>query len=161
MDGDRKDTLLIIAVKINNAKLVDWMLSLDGLDTTKQNGKGMNAMAVAKALGREHLLLGIASSHAPSDTTQSGGKGATGAASAATGCDDPPPPPNKAADDEAGLEIARLGNALKMLKVMGTTSGRCDTVFNTIFTEMIIFGFAFCLRKQGAEHGSGKLHFNS
>lgn len=120
VDGDRKDTLLIIAVKINNAKLVEWMLSLDGLDTTKQNGKGMNAMAVAKALGREHLLLGMSSPHAPSDATKpgvQGAAGATSAASAATGGDAPPLPPSKAAEDEAGLEIARLGNAIKMLKV--------------------------------------------
>ncbi len=119
VDGDKKDTLLIIAVKINNVKLVEWMLSLDGLDTTKQNGKGLNAMAIAKALGREHLLLGMAAPHALqlSDATKPGVQGAAGAASAATGGDAPPPPPSKAPDDEAGLEIARLSNALKMLKV--------------------------------------------
>ncbi|CAN0599985.1 unnamed protein product, partial [Ectocarpus sp. 12 AP-2014] len=49
-----------IAVKTNNAKLVEWMLTLDGLDTAKENGKGLNAMAVAKAIGRENLLLGMA-----------------------------------------------------------------------------------------------------
>ncbi|CAM9971155.1 unnamed protein product, partial [Hapterophycus canaliculatus] len=82
VNGDKKDTLLMIAVKINNKKLIEWMLSLDGLDATKQNGKGLNAMAVAKALGREHLLLGMATS---SDVHSSGsGSGAQGAAGAGT-----------------------------------------------------------------------------
>lgn len=115
MDGDKKDTLLIIAVKINNVKLVEWMLSLDGLDTTKQNGKGLNAMAVAKALGREHLLLGMATSEASPYATNSSAEGA----SAAAELGGPPPPPGKAAAaDEAALEVARLGNAIKMLKVI-------------------------------------------
>lgn len=117
MDGDKRDTLLIIAVKTNNVKLVEWMLSLDGLDTTKQNGKGLNAMAIAKALGREHLLLGVAASEAPSDATESNAKGA----GAATGLGTLPPPPVKAATDEEGLEVARLGNAIKMLKVVSSS----------------------------------------
>lgn len=114
VDGDKKDTLLIIAVKINNVKLVEWMLSLDGLDATKQNGKGLDAMAVAKALGREHLLLGMAASEAPSDAAESRAK----RAGAASELGAPPPPPGKAAPDEAALEIARLANAVKMLKVI-------------------------------------------
>lgn len=113
MDGDKKDTLLIIAVKINNVKLVEWMLTLDGLDTTKQNGKGLDAMAVAKALGREHLLLGTAASESPSNSTGSIPKGA----SAAVDFGAPPPPPGKPAADETALEVVRLGNAIKMLKV--------------------------------------------
>ena len=115
VDGDKKDTLLIIAVKINNVKLVEWMLTLDGLETTKQNGKGLNALAVAKAFGREHLLLGVDASEASSDATGSSVKGARAAAEQEA----PPPPPSKAAADEAAaLEIVRLGNAIKMLKVI-------------------------------------------
>lgn len=119
VDGDKKDTLLIIAVKINNAKLVEWMLSLDGLDTTKQNGKGLNAMAVAKALGRENLLLGMAASEAPPDATESAVKGASTAAGLGAP-PPPPPPPSNAAADQAGLEVARLNNAIKMLKVISS-----------------------------------------
>ncbi|CAN0044285.1 unnamed protein product [Ectocarpus fasciculatus] len=105
VDGDKKDTLLMIAVKTNNAKLVEWMLTLDGLDTTKQNGKGLNAMAVAKAIGRENLLLGMAAC----DDGLSGGVDASDPNA-------PPLPPDKAAADEAGKEVARLRAAMKMLK---------------------------------------------
>lgn len=115
VDGDKKDTLLMIAVKTNNVKLVEWMLTLDGLDTTKQNGKGLNAMAVAKAIGRENLLLGMAAC----DDGLSGGVDAS-EKSAASAADPnaPPLPPDKAAADEAGMEVARLRAAMKMLKVM-------------------------------------------
>lgn len=119
MNGDKKDTLLMIAIKINNEKLVEWIMSLDGLDATKQNGKGLNAMAVAKAHEREHLLLGV--STPSSDTRSSEIKpGAQGAADAATSANPvgPPPPPGKAcATDDAGLEVVRLGNTIMMLKV--------------------------------------------
>lgn len=116
VDGDKKDTLLIIAVKANNSKLVEWILTLDGLDTARQNGKGLNAMAVAKAIGREGLLLGMAASDAaPSGAAASI---ATGAAGTGTSLDPraPPPPPSKASD-EAANENSRLVKAIKMLKV--------------------------------------------
>ncbi|CBJ28038.1 hypothetical protein Esi_0089_0099 [Ectocarpus siliculosus] len=113
VDGDKKDTLLIIAVKTNNVKLVEWMLTLDGLDTAKENGKGLNAMAVAKAIGRENLLLGMAAC----DDGLPGGVDAS-AKSAASAADPnaPPLPPDKAAADEATMEVARLRTAMKMLK---------------------------------------------
>lgn len=116
VNGEKKDTLLIIAVKTNNAKLVEWILSLDALDTTKQNGKGLNAMAVAKAIGREDLLLGMAvSDAAPSGAASSIAAGAAGSGTSADpGA--PPPPPDKA-DDDAAKENSRLANAIRMLKV--------------------------------------------
>lgn len=108
IDGDKKDTLLIIAVKVNNSKLIEWVLGLDGLDPMKKNGKGMTAMAVAKALGRENLLLGIAETESGETETSSGVKSmAVGAL---------PPPPGTAVGG-AELEIARLSQAVKMLKV--------------------------------------------
>lgn len=115
VNGEKKDTLLIIAVKTNNPKLVEWILSLDGLDTTKQNGKGLNAMAVAKAIGREDLLLGISVPDAAPGAASSAATGATGA-STSTNPSAPPPPPGKA-DDDAANENSRLANAIKMLKV--------------------------------------------
>lgn len=102
-------------MKTNNAKLVEWMLTLDGLDTAKENGKGLNAMAVAKAIGRENLLLGVATC----DDGPSGGVDAR-EKSAASAADPnaPPLPPDMAAADEAAMEVARLRTAMKMLKVM-------------------------------------------
>lgn len=120
------DTLLIIAVKIDNAELVNLILGLDGVDATRKNGKGLDAMAVAKALGREHLLLGISTTSA-ADAVESSVKGG-GAVAAARDGDGVgvaaklgalPPPPGKAAGDvAAGAEIVQLGYAVEMLKVI-------------------------------------------
>lgn len=123
INGDKKDTLLIIAVKINNAKLVEWMLSLDGLDTSSKNGKGLDAMAVAKDLGREHLLLGIAAAGSASAAAAAAAKVPAEKGAAAVdpvGGALPPlpsPPPTPGRDDGDTAEIARLCNAVKMLKV--------------------------------------------
>ncbi|CAM9164858.1 unnamed protein product [Scytosiphon promiscuus] len=120
VNGDKKDTLLMIAIKINNKRLVEWMLSLDGLDATKQNGKGLNAMAVAKALEREHLLLGIAtSSDVPSSGAGPSAQGAAGVAGAAAPSNPaalPPPPGKDCAAPDARLEAVRLCNTMRMLK---------------------------------------------
>lgn len=126
VNGDKKDTLLIIAVKTNNLKLVEWILSLDGLDTTKQNGKGLNAMAVAKAIGREDLLLGMLTSAASPGAS---GSTATGAAGVGTSTDPgvPPPPPSQAAAEEAAKETSRLANAIKMLKVKRVLGSECGS----------------------------------
>lgn len=116
INGDKTDTLLIIAVKNNNAKLVEWLLGLDGLDTNRKNGKGLDAMAVAKALGREHLLLGIAAAGSPPAAAAETpvAKGAV-AVNPVDGALPPPLPPGRDGGDAA--EIARLCNAVKMLKV--------------------------------------------
>ena len=122
------DTLLIIAVKIDNAELVSLILGLDGVDATRKNGKGLDAMAVAKALGREHLLLGISATSA-ADAVEPSVKGGGAAAAAAARDGDNvdvaaklaalPPPPGKAAGEvAAGAEIAQLGYAVEMLKVI-------------------------------------------
>lgn len=108
----KNDTLLIIAIKVGNAKLVEWILSLDSLDATRTNARGLDALAVAKATDREHFLLGMA---LPSPTT--GGTAATTEATAGTeGADSLPRPSAGTNSDE---EIARLGNAIKMFKVRG------------------------------------------
>lgn len=91
------------------------MLTLDGLDTTKKNGKGLNAMAVAKAIGREHLLLGMT---ACNEEVSGGVDPSEKTAASAEDPNAPPLPPDKAAAEEARLEITRLRSAMKMLKVM-------------------------------------------
>lgn len=115
-DGEKKDTLLMIAIKVNNAKLAEWILSLDGLDTSRTNAKGLDAMAVAKATGRGHLLLGMAVTLPRTDNmAAASGKGAKGTAPAGVV---PPPPPPGGKDDTDAKELVRLGNAIKMLKVI-------------------------------------------
>lgn len=135
INGDKMDTLLIIAVKTNNEELTSLILGLDGVDATKKNGKGLDAMTVAKALGREHLLLEMATSK--SDTAmatsasdkvgpraihevEAGAAAADGGdgGSAAMSLDAlVPPPPGTFAGGEAGLEVVQLGYAVEMLKV--------------------------------------------
>ena len=128
------DTLLIIAVKIDNSELVSLILGLDGVDATRKNGKGLDAMAVAKALGREHLLLGISTTSAADavePSVKGGGAAAAVAAAAAAAARDgdnvdvaaklaalPPPPGKTAGEVAAGAEIAQLGYAVEMLKVI-------------------------------------------
>eukprot|EP00904_Undaria_pinnatifida_P009575 jgi/Undpi1/5748/HiC_scaffold_2.g01022.m1 len=134
INGDKMDTLLIIAVKTNNEELTSLILGLDGVDATKKNGKGLDAMTVAKALGREHLLLEMATSK--SDTAmatsasdkvgpraihevEAGAAAADGGdgGSAAMSLDAlVPPPPGTFAGGEAGLEVVQLGYAVEMLK---------------------------------------------
>ena len=122
------DTLLIIAVKVDNAELASLILGLDGVDVTRKNGKGLDAMAVAKALGREHLLLGMATTSV-SDAVEPSVKGRGAAAAAGDGDGDgdgvatklgalPPPPGTTAGEVAAGPEVAQLGYAVEMLKVM-------------------------------------------
>ena len=41
---------------------MDWLLSLDKLDVTRCNGKGQDAFAVAKELGRSGMLTAATSS---------------------------------------------------------------------------------------------------
>lgn len=130
------DTLLIIAVKTDNAELTSLILGLDGVDATRKNGKGLDAMAVAKALGREHLLLGMATTSA-ADAVEPSVKGGGAAAAAGGGGGDGvgvatklgalPPPPGKAAGEvAAGAEVVQLGYAVEMLKVMTTAYARTE-----------------------------------
>lgn len=128
INGDREDTLLIIAIKNNDRKLVEWILTLNGLDSTRKNGKCMDALEVAKTLGREHLLLGAETVVAPNanDTVaeESAAKGAADG-SAADGHHAgavshsllPCPPPTYTAAVDEGSEVVRLGYAVNMLKV--------------------------------------------
>lgn len=126
------DTLLIIAVKIDNADLASLILGLDGVDATRKNGKGLDAMAVAKALGREHLLLGMTTASAAAAAADAAGPRVKGGGVAASnggveGDDDVamkigalPPPPGKAAGEAGagGAEVVQLGYAVEMLKVI-------------------------------------------
>ncbi|CAN0563252.1 unnamed protein product [Ectocarpus sp. 12 AP-2014] len=89
------------------------MLTLDGLDAAKENGKGLNAMAVAKAIGRENLFLGMA---ACADGLSGGVDASEKSAASAADPNAPPLPPDKADPDEAAMEVARLRTAMKMLK---------------------------------------------
>ncbi|CAM9957162.1 unnamed protein product, partial [Laminaria digitata] len=129
INGDKMDTLLIIAVKIDNADLASLILGLDGVDATRKNGKGLDAMAVAKALGREHLLLGMTTASAAAAADAAGprvkGGGLAASNGGGEGDDDVamkigalPPPPGKAAGEAGagGAEVVQLGYAVEMLK---------------------------------------------
>lgn len=119
IDGDKEDTLLIIAVKNNSPKLVEWILSLDGLDAVRKNGKGLDAMGVAMSLKREHLLLGMPTATGKEEVaTETAGKCDGMAALSPSAF--PPPPGVAAAAAAAGdamVEVARLRHAVKMLRV--------------------------------------------
>lgn len=106
----------MIAIKVGNAELIEWMFSLDGLDVTKTNAKGQDALAVAKATNREHLLPGITAPSPTADETEATAAAGTGDGPA--GAPLPLPPGRKASADAADTEeVVRLGHALEMLKV--------------------------------------------
>ncbi|CAM9352090.1 unnamed protein product [Chrysoparadoxa australica] len=97
VDGDKKDTLLHIAIKTNDEKLVTWLLSLDKIDITKENAKGVDPIHLAKALDREHLLAGLTTSPEPE---------------LAAAQEEPDTTASDAAD-----ELTRLTNSVKMLNI--------------------------------------------
>ncbi|CAM9152074.1 unnamed protein product [Discosporangium mesarthrocarpum] len=60
INGDKGDTLLMIAIKTNYRELAEWILTLDKVEVNVKNSKGLDVMSIAKDLGREDILVHFA-----------------------------------------------------------------------------------------------------